>query len=345
MPVKLGELAGRVGGELVGDPDLLIEGARPLSDARQGEITLLDQLRKDREGCKQPPVRASAVVAPRGYEPGEVAAILVDDCHAAFAEIISIFRPPRASERRGVSPLAFVSPTARLEEDVEIYPLATIGDDVEIGRGATIHSGAHVMSGSKIGPGATVFPNAVLYENTVIGARCLIHAGASLGTAPLAGDQGDRQPAGPPRGNVKLADEVDVGAATVIDRGLRRATTVGENAKIDNHVTIGPDAEIGPHDVLCSQAVLMRRCRLGRYVVAAGQAAVSPGVEVGDGAVLGGKASIHDNVPARARVVGVPAIIERDFWVQQLLLEKVPEMSARLESLQAAVQQAEIGPR
>ena len=74
-------------------------------------------------------------------------------------------------------------------------------------------------------------------------------------------------------------------------------------------------------------------------MVVAGQAAVSPGVEVQDGAVLGGKASIHDNVPCRARVVGVPAVIERDFWVQQLLLPKVAEMCNQLESLQAAAKE------
>jgi UDP-3-O-[3-hydroxymyristoyl] glucosamine N-acyltransferase len=335
----LGELADRVGGKLVGDPELLIVGARPIGDARQGEITLLDQLRKDREGCKLPPIRASAVVAPRGYQPREVAAILVDDCHAAFVEIIGIFRPPRVARRRGVSPLAFVSPTARLAEDVEIHPLATIGDDVEIGCGATIHSGAHLMSGSKVGPGATVFPNAVLYENTVVGARCLIHAGASLGTATAADGPCDGPPGSPPPGNVELADDVDVGAATVIDRGAGGATVVGDNTKIDNHVTIGPDARIGPHNLLCSQVLLMRRCRLGRYVVVAGQAAVSPGVQVQDGAVLGGKASIHDNVPCRARVVGVPAVIERDFWVQQLLLPKVDEMCDQLASLQAAAKE------
>jgi UDP-3-O-[3-hydroxymyristoyl] glucosamine N-acyltransferase len=333
MPVKLGDLADHVDGQLMGDPELLIEGARPLSDARHGEITLLDQ---PCHGGHGPQIRASAVVAPRGFQPQGIAAILVDDTHAAFARIIGVFRPPRVAARRGVSPLAIVSPSARLADDVEIHPLAMIGDDVEIGCGATIHSGVHIMSGSKVGPGTTVFPNVVLYENTVVGARCMIHSGTSLGTSIVA----EGGAAGPP-GNVELADDVDIGAATIIDRGANGPTVVGEGAKIDNHVTIGHNARIGPHNFLCSQVVMMGQCRSDRYVVVAGQAGVSAGIRVHDGAVLGGKATVNDNVPCRARVLGVPAIIERDFWVQQLLLPKVPEMCDRLETLQAAVRRTQ----
>jgi UDP-3-O-[3-hydroxymyristoyl] glucosamine N-acyltransferase len=338
MPVKLGDLAGRVGGQLVGDPELLIKDARPLSDARQGEITLLDELPK----CRQrPPIRASAVVAPRGFQPQGIAAILVDDTHAAFAGIIGVFRPRRVAARRGVSPLAIVSPSARLADDVEIHPLATIGDDVEIGYGATIHSGVHIMSGSKVGPGATLFPNVVLYEDTVVGAHCMIHSGTSLGTSLVTDGRREGPPCDRPApGNVELADDVDVGAATVIDRGAGGPTMIGESTKIDNHVTIGHNAQIGPRNLLCSQVLMMSGIRSGRYVVAAGQAAVSSGVQVQDLAVLGGKASVNDGVPCRARVLGVPAIIERDFWVRELLLAKVPQMCDQLQSLQDAVRRA-----
>ena len=151
--------------------------------------------------------------------------------------------------------------------------------------------------------------------------------------------QDDGPPPGsePFAGNVELADDVDIGAATIIDRGIHGPTVIGECTKIDNHVTIGPGARIGPRNLLCSQAMMMRGCRSGRYVVVAGQAAVSPGVQIQDAAVLGGKASVHENLPCRARVLGVPAVVERDFWIQQLLLAKVPEMYGQLESLQAAL--------
>jgi UDP-3-O-[3-hydroxymyristoyl] glucosamine N-acyltransferase len=306
-----------------------------LSDARQGDITLLDP---PCNGGRRPQIRASAVVAPRGFEPGGIAAILVDDTHAAFARIIGVFRPPRVAARRGVSPLAIVSPSARLADDVEVHPLATIGDDVEIGCGATIHCGAHIMAGAKVGPGTTVFPNVVLHENTVVGARCMIHSGTCLGTSIAAEGRGDG-PSGdkPPPGNVELADDVDIGAATVIDRGADGPTVIGESTKIDNHVTIGHNARIGPHNLLCSQVLMMSRCRSGRYVVVAGQAAVGGGVQIQDGAVLGGKASVNDDVRCRARVLGIPAIIERDFWVRELLLARVPEMCDQLEALEAAV--------
>ena len=335
MPVKLGDLASRVGGQLIGDPELLIEGARPLSDARQGEITLLDP---PCSGGRRPQIRALAVVAPQGFEPDGVAAILVDDTHAAFARIIGVFRPPRVAARRGVSPLAVVSPSARLADDVEIHPLATIGDGVEIGCGATIHSGVHIMAGSKVGPGTTLFPNVVLHENTVVGARCMIHSGTSLGTSIVADGRGD----GPGATSRRRATWSWPTTSTSAPRPLSTAEptvppSLAQCTKIDNHVTIGHNAQIGPHNLLCSQVLMMSRCRSGRYLVVAGQAAVSSGVQIQDGAVLGGKASVHDDVGHRARVLGVPAVIERNFWVRELLLARVPQMCDQLESLEAAV--------
>lgn len=339
MPAKLGDLARHIGGELQGDPELLIYGAAPLRDAQCGQITLVDRVEKNHA---LPPVRASAVVALRGFEPEGIAAILVDNAHAAFAQLVSFFRPPRMAARRGVSPLATVSPSARLAEDVEIHPFATIGDGVEIGRGATIHSGVRVLAHAKIGPGATIFPNVVLYENTVVGAHCIIHSRACLGADSAA----CRQLEGPARGAstpgaADLADDVDIGAMTVIDRGVHGPTVIGEGAKIDNHVVVSHDARIGPHNLLCSQAGVASASRLGRYVVVAGQAGIAQGVQIEDGAVLGAMAGVIKGVPSGARVIGMPAISERDFWVRQAMLEKLPAMRDQLTAIQTVVNELE----
>jgi UDP-3-O-[3-hydroxymyristoyl] glucosamine N-acyltransferase len=129
MQAKLGELASLVEGQLIGDGELMIRGAAPLCDAEPGEIALLDRAENSRDlaAC-----RASAIVAPEGFEPEAISAIRVADTHAAFARIVCFFRPPRVAPRSGISPAAHVSPSARIADDVEIHPFATIGDNVEI---------------------------------------------------------------------------------------------------------------------------------------------------------------------------------------------------------------------
>ncbi|HEV3417268.1 MAG TPA: LpxD N-terminal domain-containing protein, partial [Pirellulales bacterium] len=133
MASRLATLAELIAGRLVGtvaDGELMIDGAATLDDAEPGDISLLDSPDKSHRlvNC-----RASALVVPTGFSPERLPAIQVDDVHAAFAAIVTHFRPLRQTSRIGISPAAIVSPTARVGEDVEVQPGAMIGDHVEIG--------------------------------------------------------------------------------------------------------------------------------------------------------------------------------------------------------------------
>src|SRR5207237_6456813 len=121
---------------------------------------------------------ASAVIVPASLQPTDRPFITVSDVHAAFAKVVAHFRPSRQTHCDGISPAAFVSPTARIAAGVEVHPQAFVGADVEIAEGCVIHSGVRILDGCRIGPNCTLFPNAVLYENTILGRQVIIHANA-----------------------------------------------------------------------------------------------------------------------------------------------------------------------
>jgi len=335
MQATLAELASLVDGQLVGDAAALITGAASLGDAQPGEITLIDCAEKGRALSLS---QASAAVAPRSFSPNGLPIILVDDGHRACASIVRFFRPPRLAARVGVSPLAAVSPGAKLGRNVDIHPYAVIGPDVEIGDGTTIHSGAQIMAGSKIGPDVTIFPNAVLYEDTVVGPRCIIHAGVVLGAYGFGYCCVEgRHRLSAQLGNVVLEADVEVGAGTTIDRGTYGPTLIGEGTKIDNQVQIAHNCHIGRHNLLCSQVGIAGSTTTGDYVVMAGQAGIRDHIKIGDHAVLGAMAGVMNDVPANARLVGIPATPEREQMVKQAALAKLPEMRKQMKALQAMV--------
>jgi UDP-3-O-[3-hydroxymyristoyl] glucosamine N-acyltransferase len=264
--------------------------------------------------------------------------IQVDDVHAAFAALVTHFRPRRRKERIGISPLAVISPTAQIGEGVDVHPLATIGDDVVIGPGSTIHSGVRIMAGSKIGQNVTIFPNAVLYEDTIIGPRCVIHAGAVLGAYGFGYSfVDDHHELSPQLGNVVLGADVEIGAGTTIDCGTYGPTTVGEGTKIDDLVMVAHNCRIGRHNMLCSQVGVAGSTTTGDYVVMAGQVGVRDHVHIGHGAVLGAMAGITNDVPDRSRMIGIPATPEREQKIKQAALSKLPEMRRQLKALQRTV--------
>ena len=336
MQATLAELAARVGGTVIGPGDLVLHGAAPLQDAQPGQITLVDH--HTRNHCMAA-CHAAAVVAPRSFTPEGFPVLQVDDVHRAFAAIVAHFHPAPPRRRIGVSPMACVSPTAKLGDDVDVHPLATVGDDVTIGARSTIHSGVHVMAGSRIGEDVTVFPNAVLYENTVVGDRTLIHAGAVLGAFGFGYEQVEgRHRLTAQLGYVELGPDVEIGAGSTGDRGTYGATVIGEGTKIDDQVMIGHNCRIGRHNMLCSQVGIGGSTVTGDYVVMAGQVGVRDHAHIGVGAMLGAKTGVATfDIPDGARVVGYPAVPERDWKVAFAMQSRLPDMRHQIRDLQRTV--------
>jgi UDP-3-O-[3-hydroxymyristoyl] glucosamine N-acyltransferase len=334
MPTSLAMLAKLVGGRLAGiaSGELMIDGAATLEDAEPGDISLLDSADKSHRlaAC-----RASAIVVPADFNPDRWPAVQVDDVHRAFAAIVLHIHPPRQARRIGVSPLACVSSTARLGEDVEVHPGATIGEGVEIGAHSTIHSGARLLAGCVLGRGVTIFPNAVLYERTIVGDRTIIHASAVIGAYGF----GYKLVAGQYQlsaqlGHVEIGSDVEIGAYSTIDRGTYSATLIGDGTKIDNQVMIAHNCRIGRHNLICSQVGIAGSTTTGDNVVMAGQVGVRDHVHIGARAVLGAKAGVANDVPEGVQMLGTPAVPLREQKLRFALLARLPEMREQLKQLQ-----------
>jgi UDP-3-O-[3-hydroxymyristoyl] glucosamine N-acyltransferase len=346
MTITLGELATLVGGERIGgEAGLPLADAATLETAGSSDLTLVDSPDKLHLLAK---TAAAAAIVPAGSGPLDRPTIEVADVHAAFTAAILAFRPPRQTARGGVSPEAAVDPSARLADDVEVHPFATIGPDCDLGPGVTIHSGVRLMAGGRIAAGTTIFPNAVLYERTVVGRRCLIHANAVLGAHGFgyrATADGYRLSA--QLGWVELGDDVEVGAASTIDRGTYGPTTIAAGTKLDNLVMIAHNCRLGSHNMICSQVGVAGSTTTGDWVVMAGQVGVRDHVHIGDKAVLGARSGVSCDIAAGKTVLGEPAVDLRDRKLQLATISKLPEMRKDLKALAArlaALEQEAAGP-
>ncbi|MBX3426242.1 MAG: UDP-3-O-(3-hydroxymyristoyl)glucosamine N-acyltransferase [Pirellulales bacterium] len=337
MAITLVEMARLVGGRLQGSGETLLVGAATIEVAQPGELTLADH--PDRAAALAKSPAAAAIVSPM-VAVADKPTIVVDDVHAAFAVAIEHFRPSRIRRRLGISPAAFVCPTARVAADVDIHPGAFVGDDVSIGPGSTIHSGARLLAGCVIGAGVTIFPNAVLYEETRVGDRVIIHAGAVLGAYGFGYRQRDgRHVLSAQLGYVDVGAEVEIGAGTTIDRGTYGPTLVGEGTKIDNQVMIGHNCRLGKHNLICSQVGIAGSTSTGDYVVMAGQVGVRDHVHIGSRAVVGSKAGVSNDVPEGAEYLGCPATPIRRQKLQFAAVSKLPEMRRDFRALQSELEE------
>lgn len=332
MGLPLQEIARLVDGRLCGATDLEITGAATIATARPGEITLADGPRLAPQLLRS---QAAAVVVPVGFEPVGIPFISVADVHSSFAKVVRHFRPQLQHHHIGVSHAANISLSATIAPDVEVNPGATIGDHVEIGPGCIIHSGVCILDGCRIGEGVTIYPNAVLYENTLIGNHVLIHAGVVLGAFGFGYSlEGEKHKLGAQLGYVEVGDDVEIGANTTIDRGTYGPTIIGEGTKIDNHVQIGHNCRIGKHNLICAQVGIGGSSTTGDYAVIAGQAGIRDHAHIGERAVLGGRSGVINDIPAGQRVVGYPAIEEKEQYRVWGATIRLPEMRKKLLELE-----------
>jgi UDP-3-O-[3-hydroxymyristoyl] glucosamine N-acyltransferase len=224
---------------------------------------------------------------------------------------------------KGCSKDAHVHPTARLEANVTVDPLAVIGAHAEIGGGAVIAAGAVIGPSVCIGRDCAIGAGATI-QHALIGDRVIIHPGVRIGQdgfGYLPGPKGHQKI--PQTRRVIIQDDVEIGANSTIDRGATRDTVIGEGTKIDNLVQIGHNTSIGRHCVLVSQTGISGSCNVGDYVMMGGQVGLADHLTIGDGAMLGARAGVVTDVPAGARYNGWPAQPSREWlrgvsWVRRM---------------------------
>ncbi len=336
MQLSLQEAAELIGGTYHGSEQLVIRGTGTISSARQGEITFAESA-KALEQLEKSPVEV--VLVPHDLEPTDRAYIQVEHVRESFAKLVMHFRPTRSIARIGVSPAAHVSLTAKIAQDVDIFPGSFVGEDVEIGPGTTIHANVTIMDGCRIAENVTIYPGAVLYEDTIVGARCILHANCAIGAYGFGYDtnaSGEHK-LGAQYGYVEIESDVEIGAASTVDRGSYGATTIGVGTKVDNQVQIAHNCRIGRHNILCSQVGIAGSSTTGDYVVMAGQVGIPDHCHIGDQVRIGAKSGVMRDVPNGQTVLGIPATPERQQMQLLAALQRLPETRKQVRAMQRVV--------
>jgi UDP-3-O-[3-hydroxymyristoyl] glucosamine N-acyltransferase len=290
MEMTLKEVAGKIGGEVIGDASITVKTITGLEKAEEGALVWIEKRRflKAAEATE-----AAAVIVPPDIEASTKPLVRVKNPRLAFARLAQIFFPPRRYAP-GIAETAVVSPDARIGEGVSVQPRAVIEEGVVIGDRAVIGAGAFVGMNSRIGADTRLFPHAVVNDNNVVGERCIIHSGAVIG-----GDGFGYVPDGegrnvkiPQVGRVVVEDDVEIGCNTTIDRGTFGDTLIRRGVKIDNLVQIAHNDEIGENTVLCAQVGISGSVKIGRNVILAGQVGIADHVEIGDRVMMAGKSGL-----------------------------------------------------
>src|SRR5215813_5332875 len=252
----------------------------------------------------------------------------------AKAGMLLLDRAPIAT---GIHATAILPPLARIGANVGIGPYAVIGEDVHVGDGTQIGAHCVIGAGSWIGENCRIHPRVTLYAGVRVGHRAEIHAGAVLGADGFGyAFDGMRYWKFPQAGLLEIADDVEIGANTTIDRGSLDDTRVAEGVKLDNLVHVGHNVQIGAHTVIAAQTGISGSSVLGHHVVCGGQVGIADHCELQDGAIAGAQAGIPTGKTIRAgqTVWGTPAREIGKFKDAYAWYARLPELAQRIKELE-----------
>ncbi len=335
--MKLSDVASLIGGKIAGDPDLEISGASGITEARQGDITLLSDNRylKDLPHCK-----ASCLIVKEYLNHVPIAQLKVDIPQLAFARLLEHFyvKPPKSS---GVSGDAIISESAVIPEKISISPFSYIAGGASVGEGTVICPFVFIGENCAIGDHCIVYPHVTLREGVKIGNRVIIHSGSVIGSDGFGYIFHEGRHCKIPQvGGVIIGDDVEIGSNVSIDRATTGNTVIGSGTKIDNLVQIGHNVKIGNNCIIVAQVGIGGSTVIGDYVTLAGQVGVADHVEIESGTIIGAQSGVMGKV-AKGTYSGTLALPHRDWLKAQAVFAKLPEMHRKIKELEDKIRSIE----
>jgi len=329
----LGELATYLGAEVHGNPEHQITEMASLEKATSSQVSFLSN-------PKFLPYLKNSQAGAVLLKPDQAAefsgnSLLLANPYLGFAKLSHLFDDEKPTA--GV-----IHPTASIAEGAEIDPSAHLGPYVVIEAGCKIAAGviigAHsvLAEGCSIGENTLLHPRVTLYRRVEIGKNCIIHSGAVLGCdgygfAPTGGDWEKIAQLG----NLIIADQVEIGANTAIDRGALGNTVIGKDVKIDNLVHLAHNVKVGEHTAITAQVGVAGSTTIGANCMFGGNSGIAGHIEICDGVQVTGMGMITGSVNKPGVYSSGTGLLPSSNWRKSAVrFRQLEELNQKVKSLE-----------
>ncbi|MDR4988388.1 MAG: UDP-3-O-(3-hydroxymyristoyl)glucosamine N-acyltransferase [Bacteroidales bacterium] len=338
MEYSAKEIADFLQGSIEGDQDVRISQIAKIEEASAGTMAFLAN------PAYTPYIYttgASIVLVHNDFvpeQPIEATLIRVKDPYSALARLLEQYQKS-LPEKKGISDMAFISPTADIPEDAYIGAFACIGDHVKLGKNVKIYPHCFIGDGVHISDNTVLYSGVRIYSNCRIGAHCTIHSNAVIGAdgfgfAPQT-DNNYKKVA--QIGNVVIEDSVEIGAGTTIDRATLGSTLIKKGVKLDNLIQIGHNVVIGENTVMAAQVGVAGSTKIGKNCMIGGQAGISGHLSIGNDVKMAAQAGVPSNIKDGQIIMGSPAMEAAQYRKAFIYFRNFEKLVKRIEELEQQI--------
>ena len=325
--LTLGEIQEQLGGDLIGDPQLVISSILPLESAGPDSISFLSnpKYRKQLYMCKAACVIVGESAREQAVARG--ATIVTKDPYLYYAKLSQIWKKKQTVGHiaSGVHPQAYVHPNAI------IHPTASIGAFSVVEEGASIGAFTVLKSRVTVSYGCHIGDHCILHPGVVVGADGF---GFALNRDPKSLEWVKIEQLGA----VRIGNNVEIGANTCVDRGALGDTVIADGVKLDNLIQIGHNAQIGKNSAMAACVGIAGSAKIGAYCTVAGASNVAGHLEVADHVHISAVSTVIKSIPVPGQYTGFFPIDTHVNWEKNAVaLKKLNHLQEQVKILEQRI--------
>lgn len=334
MEFTANQIASLANGTVEGDGEVKISTIAKIEEGHPGAISFLANPKYTHYIYT---TGSSAVLVSKDFvaeSPVSATLIRVEDPYATVARLLKMVESMMAPQVRGVEQPSFVAEGVELPDDVYVGAFAYVGKGVKIGKNVKIYPQVYVGENVEIGDNTILYAGVKVYHGCHIGCNCILHSGVVIGAdgfgfAPT--DNGyDKIPQ---IGNVDIADDVEIGANTTIDRAMMGSTRIMKGVKLDNLIQIAHNCVIGENTAMAAQVGVAGSAKIGRNCLFGGQVGIAGHITIGDNVQVAAQSGLKESADTNARLFGSPAIDFKAYCRQAMYVKDLPSLYRKVNDL------------
>lgn len=334
MKFTAAQIAGILEGEVVGNPEAEVFKLSKIEEGTEGSLTFLANPKYTNYIYS---TKATVTIVNSTFEPEQeitTTLIRVEDAYKSFSKLLEYYNQVKLM-KSGIEQPSVISDGVTYGSDLYLGSFCYIGKNVTIGNNVKIYPNSFIGDNVTIGDDCVFFAGVRIYSETVIGNRCTIHSGTIIGSDGFGfAPQEDGTYAKVPQiGNVIIEDDVEIGACTTVDRATLGSTIIRKGVKLDNHIQVAHNVEIGENTVIAAQTGIAGTTKIGKNCLIGGQVGFAGHLVIGDGVKIQAQSGIGKNLEAGEVVQGSPAFNYGDFAKSFVHFRNLPKIVTDLEEL------------
>ena len=337
MEFSAKQIAQFVQGVIEGDENATVNTFAKIEDGKPGATSFLSNPKYTHYIYD---TESSIVLVDKSVElekPTKATLIKVDNAYECVAKLLQLYESMKP-KKTGIDSLAFISPSAKIGENVYIGAFAYIGDNVVIGDGCQIYPNVVICENAKVGNDCLFYPNVTIYHDCHVGNRVTLHAGSVVGSDGFGFAPSENGYDKIPQiGIVTIEDDVEIGANTCIDRSTMGSTFVRKGVKLDNLVQIAHNTDIGANTVMSAQVGIAGSTKVGQWCMFGGQVGIAGHITIGNKVFLGAQSGVPSSLKDNQTLIGTPPMEKLPYFKSQAIFQKLPDLYKQIQKLQKEV--------